>query len=134
MSLYLDSSALLALYLDEEQRERCLALLLSDPQWITGRHTQVEVRRNLARRLEPAEADGARARLLEDWARTTIVELDDVTCETAAAIAEQTGVRSLDALHLAAAVRVGGDDLRFVTHDRRQASAARELGFAVAGA
>lgn len=134
MSLYLDASALLAVYLDEEQRDGCLELLLSDPHWITGRHTQIEVRRNLARQLESKEADDARTRLLEDWARTTIVELDDETCETAALIAEQTGARSLDALHLAAAVRVGGEDLRFVTFDRRQASAARELGFAVAGA
>ncbi|MCC6222258.1 MAG: type II toxin-antitoxin system VapC family toxin [Thermoleophilia bacterium] len=134
MSLYLDSSALLAVYLDEEQRERCLDLLCSDSSWITSRHTQVEVRRSLARRLEPEEADGARRRSLEDWARTTIVELDDQTCETASLIAERTGARSLDALHLAAAVRVAGEELRFVTFDRRQASAARELGFAVVGA
>ncbi len=134
MSLYLDSSALLAVYLDEEQRGRCLDLLCSDSRWITGRHTQVEVRRNLARRLEPEEADDARRRVLEDWARTTIVELDEETCETAALIAERTGARSLDALHLAAAVRVAAEELRFVTFDRRQASAARELGFAVVGA
>ncbi len=45
-----------------------------------------------------------------------------------------TGARTLDALHLAAARRVGGTQLAFVTFDIRQAQTARALGFAVVGA
>lgn len=48
-------------------------------------------------------------------------------------IAEQTGVRTLDALHLGAARHLG-TALTFVTFDVRQAQAARTLGFSVAGA
>jgi len=41
--------------------------------------------------------------------------------------------RSLDALHIAAAMRVGGP-LTFITYDVRQAVAARQLGLVVNGA
>jgi hypothetical protein len=40
---------------------------------------------------------------------------------------------SPDALHLAAAVRVGGVGTPFLTFDARQAQAARALGLAVLG-
>ena len=63
-----------------------------------------------------------------------IVELDETTCESAAAIAEVTGVRTLDALHLACAARLGGTALAFLTYDLRQAQAARSLGYTVLGA
>jgi predicted nucleic acid-binding protein len=43
-------------------------------------------------------------------------------------------VRTLDALHLGAAERVGGAALPFVTFDRRLAAAARRLGWTVLGA
>jgi uncharacterized protein len=43
-------------------------------------------------------------------------------------------VKTLDALHLAAAQRVGGPELTFVTFDERQAEAARSLGWTVVGA
>jgi predicted nucleic acid-binding protein len=49
-------------------------------------------------------------------------------------VAEVTGVRSPDAMHLAAAQRVGGSAVTFVTLDLRQAQAARTLGFNVVGA
>jgi hypothetical protein len=75
-----------------------------------------------------------RAAFTKDLNVFSIVELDEVTCERAAAVAEVTGVRSLDAMHLAAAQRVGGSAVTFVTFDARQAQAARTLGFNVVGA
>lgn len=133
MTLYADSSALLKRYVDERDSVRAVELLDSDPVLVTGRHTMVEVRRNLAHLLAPAAATAARASLATDLASFAIVELDAATCELAATIAEQTGVRTLDALHLGAARRLG-TALTFVTFDVRQAQAARALGFAVAGA
>lgn len=62
-----------------------------------------------------------------------VVELDATTCESAAAVAEITGSRSLDALHLAAAVRANGRASTLVTFDARQAAAARALGLRVLG-
>ena len=133
MSLYVDSSALLKRYVDEPDSETAESLLRSDPSLLTARHTVVEVRRNLARLLEDRDAATARAAFLEDVGALSIVELDEVTCEMAAAIAELTGVRTLDALHLAAAQRVGGPAVPFLTFNLRQAQAARGLGLTVVG-
>ena len=131
MSLYVDSSALLKRYVDEPDSGAANAILASDPSLLTARHTIVEVRRNLARLLEERDATAAKAAFLEDIAAFGIVELDRVTCETAADIAEMTGARTLDALHLAAAHRLGGAAVPFVTFDVRQAQAARTLGLSV---
>jgi predicted nucleic acid-binding protein len=133
VTLYVDSSALLKRYVDEPDSERAVELLASDDELVTGRHTWVEVRRNLSRLLGPSEAAAARASLAADTGAFAVVELDAATCELAATIAEQTGVRTLDALHLGAARRLG-TALGFVTFDVRQAQAARALGFAVVGA
>ena len=133
MTLYVDSSALLKRYIDEADSDRAVELMTSDDELVTGRHTSVEVRRNLARLLDPAAAVIARAALRDDLEAFAIVELDADTCELASSIAEQTGVRTLDALHLGAARRLG-TSVTFVTFDVRQAHAARSIGFAVAGA
>jgi len=134
VSLYVDSSALLKRYVDEPDSETAESLLRSDPSLLTGRHTIVEVRRNLARLLDEADAGAARTAFAEDVRALSIIELDEITCETAAGIAEMTGVRTLDALHLAAAQRVGGAAVPFLTFDVRQAQAARNLGLTVLGA
>ena len=133
MTLYVDTSALLKRYVEEDDSARVDALLGSDDVLVTGRHTVVEVRRNLGRLLAGSALSAARAAFLADIAAFALVELDDQTCELAAAIAESTGVRTLDALHLGAARRLGLG-LTFLTFDVRQAQAARSIGFAVAGA
>ena len=134
MSLYADSSALLKRYVDEPDSELADSILRSDQSLVTARHTIVEVRRNLARLLTERDLAKARAAFTEDLAAFGIVALDEVTCEGAAAIAEVTGVRTLDAMHLSAAQRVGGPAVTFLTFDARQAQAARTLGFTVVGA
>jgi uncharacterized protein len=133
VSLYVDSSALLKRYVEEPDSDKAESILRSDSSLVTARHTIVEVRRNLARLLEQREAAAARSAFMEDIGVLSIVELDEVTCEMAAAIAEVTGVRTLDALHLAAVQRVGGPAVPFLTFDLRQAQAARALGLTVVG-
>ena len=61
MSLYVDSSALLKRYVDEPESDACEAILRSDPSLVTGRHTVVEVRRNLARLVAPTDLRALRA-------------------------------------------------------------------------
>jgi len=133
VTLYVDTSALLKRYVDEPDSDRAVELLASDPVLVTGRHTVVEVRRNLARLLAANDAAAARAAFTDDVASLAIVELDAGTCELAATIAEQSGVRTLDALHLGAAQRLGAG-IGFLTFDVRQAAAARALGLRVVGA
>ncbi len=132
MTLYADTSALLKRYIDEPDSERAVELLASDQVLVTGRHTVVEVRRNLARLITGTALTEARAAFAADLSAVSIIELDASTCELAATIAEQMGVRTLDALHLGAARRLG-TMVTFLTFDVRQAQAARSLGLAVAG-
>jgi predicted nucleic acid-binding protein len=134
VSLYLDSSSFLKLYLDEPDAERAEAILGADSDWVSGRHTAVEVRRNLTRLLEGAALTAARSQFARDWESTAVVELTAEVCEFAAELAEVTGARTLDALHLGAAKAVGGGALPLVTFDVRQAQAARSLGWVVLGA
>lgn len=134
MTIYVDSSALLKLYLDEPESRGAAALLEADVDWVCGAHTLVEVRRNLRRLLTGATLRDARRKFLRQWRRVRVVELDAATCEVAAELAEETGARTLDALHLGAAHRAGEGLLPFLTYDRRQAAAARELGWTVLGA
>lgn len=131
---YVDASALLKAHLDEPDAERADAILDADSEWASGRHTLVEVRRNLARHLELAAFEEARDLFLVQWSRMRIAELDEHLCERAAELAESTGARALDALHLGAADVMGGGELPFVTFDRRLANAARSLGWTVLGA
>jgi predicted nucleic acid-binding protein len=133
VTTYVDTSALLKRYVDEPDSDRANELLAADPTLVTARHTIVEVRRNLAQILGPTDATAARAAFADDLGSLALIELDAATCELAATVGEQTGVRTLDALHLGAALRLG-TAVTFLTFDVRQAQAARSLGFTVVGA
>jgi predicted nucleic acid-binding protein len=133
MTLYVDSSALVKRYVAEDDSETADALLLSDPEWVTGSHTYIEVSLAIHRRLGERERGVAAAAFERDWQRTFIVALEDVVCRRAAELGIVSGSRSLDALHLAAAERAGGRSLPVVTFDVRLAQAARALGFSVIG-
>jgi len=61
MTAYVDSSALLKRYIDEPDSDIADALLGADNALVTGRHTIVEVRRNLARMLSGSALTDARA-------------------------------------------------------------------------
>jgi predicted nucleic acid-binding protein len=131
--IYVDTSTLLKRYLEEPDSDVADALLAADFAWFSGRHTYVEVRRNLARAVSGEDLVRIRDAFEADWRRTTVVELDEITCRLAADVGEQTGLRSLDSLHVGAAARLGPDVLSFVTFDLRQAQVARQMGFTVLG-
>ena len=131
MSTYVDTSALLKRYVEEADSAAADRLLRADHALLTARHTIVEVRRNLARLLSGRDLIAARAAFADDLRSVSIIEIDEATCESAASIAETTGVRTLDALHLAAAQRVSEPGMSFLTFDLRQAQAARALGLTV---
>jgi predicted nucleic acid-binding protein len=67
----------------------------------------------------------------EEWPAFGVVEVDQRLVEDAASLAIEHELRSLDALHLAAALLLPGDDLRFATWDRRLHSAAAAAGLAL---
>jgi predicted nucleic acid-binding protein len=134
VNLYVDSSAILKRYVREPGSDIVADALDRADVAVTGVHTSVEVRRNLARLLDGRALPAARRQFEIDLEAFALVALDAATCEAAAVVAETTGVRTLDALHLGAAQRAGGPSLAFLTFDVRQAIAARALGFTVIGA
>ena len=132
MTLYVDSSALLKRYVDEHDSDAAVGLMASDPVLVTSRLTEVEVRRNLTRLLEGSALTTSRRQFGADLDAFALVALDAVTCSEASRIAEQTLCRSLDALHLACALRAGASTT-VLTFDLRQAQVARTLGLSVVG-
>lgn len=132
VTLYVDTSALLKRYIAERDSDVADELMATDPVLVTSRLTEVELRRNLTRLLEGDELLSARRQVQTDLDAFALVSLDDVTCNDAARIAEQTLCRSLDALHVAAARRAG-ESTTFLTFDIRQAQAARSVGLVVIG-
>ena len=132
MTLYVDSSALMKRYVDEHDSDLAVEMMATDPVLVTSRLTEIEVRRNLSRLLEGPELADARRRFATDLDAFALVALDATTCGEAARVAEQTLCRSLDSIHLAAALRAGATTT-FLTFDIRQAQAARGLGLAVRG-
>ncbi len=63
-----------------------------------------------------------------EWPAFGVVEIDQSLVEHAAALALARDLRSLDSLHLAAALVLPGDDLLFATWDRRLHAAASAEG------
>ena len=132
MTLYVDTSALIKRYVYERDSDVAEQLMSTDPVLVTSRLTEVELRRNLTRLLDSDNLVRARRRAQSDLDAFALVDLDAATCNEAARIAEQTLCRSLDALHVAAAVRTGRSTT-FLTFDIRQAQAARSVGLSVVG-
>ena len=132
MTLYVDTSALIKRYVRERDSEVAEQLMMTDPVLVTSWLTEVELRRNLTRLLEGDDLVRARRRAQADLDAFALVNLDAVTCTDAARIAEQTLCRSLDALHVAAALRTG-QLTTLLTFDIRQAQAARSVGLPVFG-
>jgi predicted nucleic acid-binding protein len=132
LTLYIDSSALLERYVEEHDSEAAVRLMSDDPVLVTCRLTEVEVRRNLSRLLDGSALSAARRQFAADLDAFALVVLDATICNEAARIAEQTLCRSLDALHLASALRAG-QATTVLSFDARRARAARTLGLAVIG-
>jgi predicted nucleic acid-binding protein len=132
VTAYVDASAVLKLYLDEPDSDVARAILRDDPRWISVCITTIEVRRNLRRLLDDESFTQARAVFELDWSEAQSLAIDDESAARAAGLAERTGARSLDAIHLEGAARAGAEDgLPIVTFDSRLAHAARTLGWRV---
>ena len=134
MTAYVDSSALLKRYLFEPDSKRGQSLLDEDVDLVTSRITIVEVRRALGLLASAVERVLTRANFARDLESISIIEVDALVCAEAASIAEETGLRSLDSIHVASARRISDVDITFITFDVRQAEVARSLRLTVFGA
>jgi predicted nucleic acid-binding protein len=131
--LFLDTSALLKRYVDEDGTGTVVAAMAGDQVWIAsalaGAETEVAISR-----LPAPEEERARQqrRYEEDWERFRVVPVDAECLRAAARIAGEQGIRIVDAIHVAAALRLPRP-FRFLTFDPHQAEAARALDFDVRG-
>lgn len=66
-----------------------------------------------------------------EWEWFDVIDVDQALAERAAALALSHGLRTLDALHLAAALELESGDVTFVTWDRRLHQAACAEGLTV---
>jgi predicted nucleic acid-binding protein len=78
-----------------------------------------------------AAGPAATRALKSEWPAFGIVEVDQALVEHAATLAVDWELRSMDSLHLAAALVLPGDDLAFATWDRRLHAAAAAEGLGV---
>jgi predicted nucleic acid-binding protein len=126
-AIYLDSSALVKLVVAEAESD-ALSGYLGEQRLhrVSCDLARVEVVRAVIDHGEPARR---RARQLLD--RIALVRIDEVLLDEAASFGGRT-LRSLDAIHLAAARVLGKSLATVVTYDHRMAGAARGLGLSVA--
>jgi predicted nucleic acid-binding protein len=130
--LALDSSALLARYLGGPARHVVLDAMAADPDWCASSLALSEVV-SLAERAATLESerDAIRRAVRDDWERINVVPIDQLCLDRAAEIGRTQPVRTVDAIHLAAADRLP-KPVTFCTFDPRQIPVALALGFTVA--
>jgi len=124
--LYLDSSALVKTVVAEPESAALLRLLRRHRLRVSCGLARTEVVRAV-RHLGPRATTRARQVLQ----RIDLVRLDDALLD-AAGVLDASVLRSLDAVHLAAALTVAAQLEAVVTYDARMAAAARLLGLRVA--
>ncbi len=126
MAVYLDSSAAVKLVVREAESEALEHWLRPHDILASSALLRTEVFRAV-RRGAPRRLADARAAL----AAFTLRVVDDEILEAAGDIAPSS-IRSLDAIHLATALRLAGELETVVTYDRRMIDGARALGLPVA--
>ncbi len=126
--LYLDASALLKLVVDEPESAALQRFLRNWSARVVSAVARVETNRALLR----AGADrAAYARLQAILRYVAVLRIDDDILSRAERIGPPA-LRSLDAIHLASAARLGSDLGMLVTYDKRLAAAAADAAMQVA--
>lgn len=131
MTVALDTSALLGRYLSGPHRSVVLEAMAADPVWCASALARAEALGMVDRVCDlPTDGDRVRRALRDDWERIHVVPLDQRCLDRAAELTREQPLRTVDALHLAAADRLPGP-VTYVTFDPRQIPVALALGFAV---
>jgi predicted nucleic acid-binding protein len=131
--VYLDTSALLKLYVEEEGHELVREAVGAAELAATSTVAYAEARAGLARRLREGdfteeEHRGAVEDLLSDWPTYARLDASDPVSQRAGELAERHALRGFDSIHLASALRLSErfEDLRFLAFDKRLTTAARD--------
>lgn len=129
--VYLDSCAAIKLFKDEVESDALEDWLVqqSSARQITSYLTRTELRRGL----HAMAAGPATHQRADHWLqRCAHVAMPAAVLDQAGALAPGTRLRSLDAIHVAAALSLGAALAYFVSYDKRLLAAAEEHGLPVA--
>jgi len=131
--LFLDTSALLKRYVEEVGSDVVDLRMQADDRWAASAMARTEAEISLCRFGLGRRDNAARLqRLRDDWELFLVVPVDSRCLGRAAELGCLHDIRTLDAVHLAAAERLP-QPLTLLTFDRRQADAARSMDLAVEG-
>ena len=137
MTLYLDTSSLVKLYVDEPDSAAVAALTRTADVVVTSALAYPETRATFARRrrerlMTPGETKSVAAQFEADWARFVVISLDDGLARDAGFLANTHRLRGADAVHLASFQALLGwcddEDIQFSAADAKLLRAARALG------
>lgn len=141
MILYLESSALLKLYVAEPDAERVQNSVRSAAAICTHLISYAEIRSAFSKalRLNRINAESLKRHQREldaDWENFTVLQVDDRLIRRAGELIDRYSLRAYDSVHLAAAESLtGGRDasrLTFLSFDSDLNRAATDLGMTVA--
>ena len=129
--LALDSTAVLARYLGGPSRHVVLDAMATDDNWCASALALSEALMLVERVASFAgDRDALRRHVRDDWERIHVIPIDQTCLDRAAELGRIHPVRSVDAIHLAAADRLPRP-LKYCTFDPRQIPIALALGFDV---
>jgi predicted nucleic acid-binding protein len=139
MIAYVDTSALVKLYVSEVGSQEMREEVARADSLATSLVTYVEVRAAIARRAREGDVsredkDGLLTTMEADWERYAVVGVSDPLCRLAAELCDSHPLRGVDALHLASALTVkaqSGQPVTFLCFDERLRSAAYEEGLLI---
>jgi uncharacterized protein len=124
-AIYLDSSAIVKLAVREPESDALRRYLRTRRPRVASALVRAEVMRALIDKGESARTAGRRV-----LANLDLLRIDDRLLDVAGGLLP-TELRTLDAIHLATAQRLGADLGRLCTYDNRMRDAAEQLGIAV---
>jgi predicted nucleic acid-binding protein len=131
LTVYLDTSALVALHLDGAGRGVVLDALHGDPDWCSSGLTLMESLALVDRVTgEPVLRSDLEDLVRLSWDRVAVVPVDQRCLDRAGVLMREQPLRLADAIHLAAADRLPRP-VRFVTFDPAQIPVAMSMGFDV---
>jgi predicted nucleic acid-binding protein len=132
VTVALDSSGLLARFLSGPAGDAARAATAADPDWCASALALTEALMVVDQLdADPSEREDLRRALRDDWERVHVVPVDGRCLDRAAELGRTQPLRTVDAIHLAAADRLGRP-VTYVTFDPRQIPVALALGFDVA--
>lgn len=139
MILYLDTSAIVKLYVEEEGSSTVRSAVGAAGVIATSRVAYAELHAALAaacrmQRITVAERAAAAAVFRVDWRAYLVVNVTQALVELAGDLVLAHELRGFDAIHVASAVLLRQrtrQEVQFMTWDRRMSEAAAALGFPV---